>query len=117
MKNILVVDDEEHILTLIELSLKSLSHNLVKARDGNGAMAAVKKQKPDLVLLDLMLPGISGYDVCRMLKKKNIPVWILSAKGFKEDVKKGLSCGADDYITKPFDPEELEKKISNFFEG
>jgi DNA-binding response OmpR family regulator len=116
MKKVLVVDDEEHILTLVELSLKP-DFEVVKAATGSEALKLAEKQKPDLVLLDLMLPKMNGFDVCRKLKKKNIPVWILSAKGLKDDIKKGLDSGARDYITKPFDPDELLRKISSYFRG
>jgi len=114
MKKILVVDDEEHILSLVELSLKP-NFSIIKARDGKQALKIFEKEKPGLVLLDLMMPHINGFEVCKQLKKKKAPVWILSAKGLKNDIEKGLACGADDYITKPFDPDELMKKISLFF--
>jgi two-component system alkaline phosphatase synthesis response regulator PhoP len=116
MKKVLVVDDEEHILMLVELSLRP-EFSVIKARDGNEALRLAEKEKPSLVLLDLMMPGINGFDVCKKLKMKKLPVWILSAKGLKDDVSKGLGCGADQYITKPFDPDELAKKVADFFGG
>jgi len=114
MKKILVVDDEEHILTLVELSLKP-DFNVLKARDSKETFVIINKEKPDLVLLDLMLPNVNGFEICKKLKKKNIPVWILSAKGLKDDIKRGMSYGAGAYITKPFDPDELLKKITSYF--
>jgi DNA-binding response OmpR family regulator len=114
MKKILVVDDEEHILMLVELSLKS-DFDILKAKDHREAYSFISKGKPDLVLLDLMLPGVNGFEICKELKRKKIPVWILSAKGLKDDIKKGLSCGAENYITKPFDPDELLNKLTTYF--
>ncbi|MBW2995097.1 response regulator [Candidatus Woesearchaeota archaeon] len=116
MKKILVVDDEEHILTLVELSLKP-DFEVSKARNCKETFDSIKKQKPDLVLLDLMLPNVSGFEICKKLKKMDFPVWILSAKGLKDDIKKGMESGADGYITKPFDPEELVNKIKSCFGG
>ena len=116
MKKILVVDDEEHILTLVELSLKS-DFEISKARNSKETFHEISSQKPDLVLLDLMLPNVNGFEICGKLKKMKVPVWILSAKGLKDDIKKGLECGADDYITKPFDPDELLGKIKSYFGG
>ena len=116
MKTILVVDDEEHILNLVELSLTP-DFQVLKAKNCKETFENINKQKPDMVLLDLMLPNVSGFEICKKLKKMDVPVWILSAKGLKDDIQKGMKSGADDYITKPFDPEELLSKIKSYFGG
>ena len=113
MKTVLVVDDEEHILTLVELTLTP-NFKVIKARDIDETFEKIENFTPDLVLLDLMLPHVSGLEICRELIKKNIPVWILSAKSLHGDIQKGLECGAKKYITKPFDPDELYQKVKTF---
>jgi DNA-binding response OmpR family regulator len=110
-KKLLIADDEEHILTLVKLSLEP-DYDVVIAADGAEALKVFEKEKPDIVLLDLMMPKIDGYKVCKKIKQKSkIPVLILSAKGLREDILKGMDCGADDYITKPFDPGELVTRV------
>jgi two-component system, OmpR family, alkaline phosphatase synthesis response regulator PhoP len=112
---ILIVDDEPHIVELVCLSLIPDKYHLIKAYSGLDALDKVSKESPDLIVLDLMMPGTSGHDVCRKVKEnaltQHIPIIILSAKGEIDDKLKGLRIGADDYITKPFDPMELEARV------
>ena len=112
---ILIVDDEKHIVELVVLSLVSEKFRILKAYTGLDALDLIYKENPDLIILDLMMPGINGFEVCKKVKEnpllKKIPVIILSAKGEVEDKLHGLKIGADDYMTKPFDPMELEARV------
>ncbi len=114
--NILVVDDEHHVVNLIKLSLSHDKFNLFDAHTGKEALEVIKKNKIDLVLLDLMMPGMSGYEVSKIIKENpltsHIHVIMLSAKGELKDKINGIEFGADDYMTKPFDPTELEARIN-----
>lgn len=105
-KNILIVEDEESLLKLESILLTSKGYNVEGAMDGQSALKLVAKMKPDLVLLDIMIPGIDGFEVCRQIKAneatRHIPVIILSAKKSKESLVMGEQAGADWYITKPF---------------
>jgi DNA-binding response OmpR family regulator len=105
-QRILVVDDEEDIRELVSYGLRREGYEVVTAPDGESALARVKERRPDLVVLDLMLPGIDGLEVCRRLRAddgtKAIPVIMLTAKVEESDVVIGLGVGADDYVTKPF---------------
>jgi two-component system phosphate regulon response regulator PhoB len=112
---ILVVDDEKDILELINYNLSSRGFEVSLAETGEKAIALAKTVKPDLIVLDLMLPGVDGIDVCRKLKEdqttNTIPVIMLTAKGEESDIVTGLELGADDYITKPFSPKVLIARI------
>jgi two-component system phosphate regulon response regulator PhoB len=112
---ILVVDDEEDILDLVEYNLKQNNYKVTCVATGEDALEAARSIKPDLILLDLMLPGVDGFEVCRILKKdpdtQEIPVVMLTAKGEDIDVVTGLELGADDYITKPFSPHVLIARV------
>lgn len=112
---ILVVDDEEDILELIRYNLTKEGYRVVCAPSGESAIQMARSESPDLIVLDLMLPGIDGLDVCRVLKNdpktKLITVIMLSAKGEEADVVTGLELGADDYITKPFSPRVLLARV------
>ena len=114
-KVILIVDDEEDIVNLIKISLNLANFDTIEAFGGQEALDILKKKKPDLILLDIMMPGIDGHEVCRRVKKdkklKPIPLVMLTAKGQKSDAEEGLELGADDYIIKPFDPYELGERI------
>ena len=114
-KNILVIEDEPDIAELIEFNLKNNQYRTSIAYSGETGLERARKNHPDLVLLDLMLPGIHGIDVCRILKSdnefKNMPVIMLSALGQEENIVKGLEAGADDYITKPFSLKVLMARI------
>ena len=112
---ILVVDDEPDILELIRYNLTRNNYDMTGVASGEEAFASVRTSPPDLVVLDLMLPGVDGLEVCRRLKNDartaSIPVIILSAKGEEADVVTGLELGADDYLTKPFSPRVLLARI------
>ncbi len=114
-KTILVVEDEENILEVVCYNLKVEGFLAVGAASGEEALELAKQTQPDLILLDLMLPGINGLDVCRHLKSndttKDIPVVMLTAKGEETDIVSGLELGADDYITKPFSPKVLIARV------
>ena len=106
-EKILVVDDDKEILNLISIYLKNEGYKVIKANDGYGALKRLEDEKPQLVILDVMMPGIDGIEVCRKIRQSlNIPIIMLSAKVQNNDKIAGLLTGADDYITKPFD--ELE---------
>lgn len=114
-KRILLIEDEEDIAALIKLQAEMSGYKLHVEVDGLNGFRAVEREKPDLVILDIMLPGQNGFDVCRKMKSnpelKNIPVIILSAKGEEIDVILGLELGADDYVAKPFSPKVLFSRI------
>ncbi len=112
---ILLIEDEEDIAALIKLQAEMSGYRLHVETDGLNGLTGVKREKPDLVLLDLMLPGQSGLDVCRKMKNddelKDIPVIMISAKSEEIDVVLGLELGADDYVTKPFSPKVLFSRV------
>jgi two-component system, OmpR family, alkaline phosphatase synthesis response regulator PhoP len=114
-KNVLIVDDEPHIVNLIKLSLNKDQYDVTGAYSGREALLHIDKNIPDLVVLDLMMPGVNGYELCKALrenpKTRKIPVLILSAKSQMNDKLHAIDVGADDYMTKPFDPMELVKRI------
>ncbi|MDD5771446.1 MAG: response regulator transcription factor [Candidatus Omnitrophica bacterium] len=114
-EKILVVEDEKDIIKMLEYNLKKEGFKVVSARDGEDALDMAVREYPDLVLLDLMLPGMDGLEVCKSLKKETktalIPVIMLTAKSQESDKIVGLELGADDYITKPFSPRELIARI------
>lgn len=110
---ILLVDDEPHIIELAELYLRKEDYRLQSAGDGLAALDAVQRHKPALIVLDLMLPELNGYELCRRLRAQNNPALILMLTARDEDVDKivGLEIGADDYMTKPFNPRELVARV------
>lgn len=114
-KRIVMIEDEEDIAALIKLQAELSGYKLHVEVDGVNGYRAVEREKPDLVILDVMLPGENGLDVCRKIKQnpetKNIPVIILSAKGEEIDIVLGLELGADDYVPKPFSPKILFSRI------
>jgi two-component system alkaline phosphatase synthesis response regulator PhoP len=114
-KRILLIEDEEDIAALIKLQAEVTGYKLHVEVDGINGYRAIEREKPDLVILDIMLPGQNGFDVCRKMKNnpdlKNIPVIILTAKGEELDVILGLELGADDYVAKPFSPKVLFSRI------
>jgi len=115
MKTILIIEDEKDIVDLIEYHLKQAGFSLMKAYDGASGLEMAKKEKPDLIILDLMLPEMEGKDVCRALKSnpltQSIPILMLTAKAEEIDRIIGFELGADDYVTKPFSPRELVLRI------
>lgn len=114
-KTILVVDDEEDVLELVKYNLEKNGYRVITASTGEEAINKARSILPNLVLLDLMLPGIDGLEVCKQLKgnskTEQVPVIMLTAKGEESDVVVGLEVGADDYITKPFSPKVLIARI------
>ena len=114
-KTILVVEDEEDILELVEYNLGKNGFAVTTVTTGEEALKSIRSRLPDLVLLDLMLPGIDGLEVCKILKTdpgtQAIPVVMLTAKGEESDIVTGLELGADDYITKPFSPKVLIARV------
>ena len=114
-KRILVVDDEEDILELLEFNLQREGYHTIRAATGEEAASLARSETPDLIVLDLMLPGIDGLEVARRLKSDThtdgIPIIMLTAKGEEPDIVTGLELGADDYITKPFSPRVLAARV------
>ena len=115
-KRILVVDDERRMIGFIRMNLELEGHLVLEAHSGSAALEAIRTQLPDLVLLDVMMPELDGFETLRMLREfADIPVIMLTAKGEESDKVKGLELGADDYITKPFGPRELSSRIKAIF--
>ncbi len=112
---ILVVDDETYIVELVKFNLEKEGYRVIVAFDGMHALEMVKEENPHLILLDIMLPGIDGLEVCRTLKQdpnyNTIPIIMLTAKGEEFDTVLGLEMGADDYIKKPFSPREMVARV------
>jgi DNA-binding response OmpR family regulator len=113
--SILIVEDEEDILELIQYNLSREGYRVRGVRDGEEALELVRSGDPDLVVLDLMLPGLDGLEICRRLKQdpltRAIPIIMVTAKGEESDVVLGLGLGADDYVPKPFSPRELVARV------
>jgi DNA-binding response OmpR family regulator len=111
---VLVVDDDETVRDVVRRYLERDGHEVVVAGDGESALQLVAKQVPDLIVLDLMLPGIDGLEVCRRLRQRHsVPIVMLTALGEEEDRVVGLQLGADDYVTKPFSPRELALRVGS----
>lgn len=112
-QKILVVDDEQSIVTLLQFNLEQAGYSVVVALDGKEALEIAKKEKPDLMVLDLMLPELNGLEVCKELRqaKINTPILMLTAKDDELDKIIGLELGADDYLTKPFSPREVVARV------
>jgi two-component system alkaline phosphatase synthesis response regulator PhoP len=112
---ILVVDDETYIVELVKFNLEKEGFRVIVAYDGLGALDMVREQRPDLIILDIMLPNMDGLEVCRNLKSDlnfhTIPIIMLTAKGEEVDTILGLEMGADDYIKKPFSPREMVARV------
>ncbi len=117
-KRILVVDDEIDLVETIRFSLELEGYDVLVAYNGEEGLNQARKEKPDLILLDLMLPKVDGYKVCRLLKfderYKDIPIFMLTAKTQEKDKVTGLETGANEYITKPFDMDEVMKKVREY---
>jgi DNA-binding response OmpR family regulator len=111
-KKILVVDDEKKIVDIVKAYLDREGYRTIVAYDGKVALDLARTEAPDLIILDLMLPEISGWDVCRtLLAKSNVPIIMLTARDEDTDKIIGLELGADDYVTKPFNPKELVSRV------
>ena len=117
-KRILVVDDEVDLVETVRFSLELEGYDVLVAYNGEEALNQARKENPDLILLDLMLPKLDGYKVCRLLKfderYKHIPVLMLTAKTQEKDKATGMETGANEYITKPFEMDELMKKVKGY---
>lgn len=115
-KSILLVEDEKDMLDIVKLRLEANDYKVITASDGQQALELARREKPDLIILDLMLPRLDGYKVCGLLKKdarfNKIPIVMFTARAQEEDIKLGKEVGADAYITKPFESEVLLSKIS-----
>lgn len=116
-KRILIVDDEEDMRYAVKMQLEANGYEVLTAKDGQEGLTFARKEMPDLIILDLMLPKLDGYQVCRMLKfdnkYKNIPIVIFTARAQSDDEELGYQVGADAYVAKPFDPKRLLGKIKD----
>ncbi|MCH7397313.1 response regulator [Belliella sp. DSM 107340] len=115
MNKILIVDDEPNILLSLEYLFKKEGFKVFIARDGEEALDLISEIEPELVLLDIMMPKVDGYEVCKHIKEQHtkIKVVFLTAKSKQQDIQKGLDLGADLYLTKPFGNKELVSKVKN----
>ena len=115
-KQIIVVEDESDIREVLIYNLTRQGYEATGVEDGREAVGLIRREVPDLVLLDLMLPGLNGLEVCRILKEnpetRGIPIIMVSAKGEEDDIVRGLELGADDYISKPFSVRELLARVA-----
>ncbi|RZS95655.1 response regulator transcription factor [Cecembia calidifontis] len=113
MNKILIVDDEPNILLSLEFLFKKEGYKVFIARDGEEALGIIDESEPELVILDIMMPKVDGYEVCRHLKKNHqtTKVIFLTAKSKQQDIQKGLEAGADLYLTKPFSTKDLVSKV------
>lgn len=115
-QRILIVDDDPNVVKFVRVNLEAEGYDLLAARSGSEALNIIRTKSPDLVILDLMLPGMDGFEVCRLVREfTQVPIIILSARGDTGDKVRSLSLGADDYITKPFDIAELIARIKAIF--
>jgi two-component system alkaline phosphatase synthesis response regulator PhoP len=114
-RRIMVIEDEEHILEVISYNLKREGYAVSQARNGEEGLAGIRRERPDLIVLDIMLPGIDGLEICRRLKTdpalQEIPIIMVTAKTEESDIVVGLGVGADDYLGKPFSPRELVARV------
>ena len=114
MANVLVVDDDATVREVVVTYLRANNHVVTEAADGESAIAAMAKNPSDLIVLDLMLPGVDGLEVCRQVRKtREVPIIMLTALGSETDRVVGLELGADDYVTKPFSPRELALRVES----
>ena len=117
-KKILLVEDEKNIILGVKTCLEVANYKVIVVEDGEKALQSAENDQPDLILLDLMLPKIDGFEVCQTLKTKeetkHIPIVVLTAKTGEEDRQKALEAGADSYMTKPFRPEELWHEVNKY---
>jgi DNA-binding response OmpR family regulator len=113
---ILIIEDDPTILRVVKDNCVAKGHRVITARNGEEGLDAALNRRPDLVLLDIMLPKVNGYEICRAIRaeKLEMPILMLTAKGQEEDIVRGLELGADDYITKPFGVRELMARVQAF---
>jgi CheY-like chemotaxis protein len=118
---ILVADDSQAVRDILQMSLESLGYKVVVAEDGERAMERIQSEHPDLIIADVMMPKVNGFQICRRVKSdpatRSTPVILLTARSGQEDVFWGKDCGADEYITKPFRTQDLEQSISRLLQG
>jgi len=114
--SVLIVEDDPALLRGLQDNFDLAGYRVIAARDGNAGLEAALADRPDLVLLDIMLPGLDGYEVCRRIREAglDVPVLMLTARGQEEDIVRGLNLGADDYVTKPFSIKELLARCNAF---
>jgi|SRR5699024_6954107 len=112
MNTILVVDDEIEIVNLVSIHLSKNNYRALKATNGLEALNLAERELPDLAIVDVMMPGMTGFELTKQLRQLEIPVLLLTAKGELDDKKTGFLAGADDYVVKPFEPEELIYRVS-----
>lgn len=121
MSKVVVIDDEPFILMMIEDKLRKAGIHVVTLRESRDALSVIRREKPDLVILDWMMPEMSGIEICKMVKAdaelRETPVFLLTAKGQDTDRQIGLQCGASMYITKPFSPKALLEIVSKVIDG
>ena len=117
-KTILLVEDEANLVELLKFRLENNGYNVETATDGKEGLNKIRHLRPDLVLLDIMMPKMHGYDVCKLAKSndrtKNIPIIMLTAHAQSKDMQEAVKSGAEAFITKPFEPKELIEKIEKF---
>ena len=117
-KKILLVDDEVDLVKMIRFALERIGFTVLVSNDGEDALRQAREDNPDLIILDIMLPKLDGYQVCHLLKSdqryKHIPILMLTAKAQQKDKALGMEIGADEYITKPFEMNELMEKIKSY---
>jgi len=115
---VLVVDDEEYIQHILNFSFGAEGYEVITAADGEEAVTVARSEKPDIIVLDIMMPKMDGYEACKQIKAdpqtQNIPVILLTAKGREVDRKLGAEAGADDYVVKPFSPGRLIERVEGF---
>ncbi|RFA29032.1 two-component system response regulator [Alkalilimnicola ehrlichii] len=120
-KRILIADDEPNIVLSLEFLLQNAGYEVATATDGEAALTAIADQRPDLVLLDVMMPRKDGYEVCQILRSdeayRDLKIVMLTAKGRDVEQEKGLSLGADDYITKPFATQDVVQRVRHLLEA
>jgi DNA-binding response OmpR family regulator len=120
-KEILIVEDEPGVVAAIQFLMEQQGHNVLVAQRGEDALDLIYKYKPDLVLLDIMLPGISGWEVCEIVRLnpdyRNVKIVFLTARGDEAEIARGLALGADAYITKPFSNDQLIAKVNAILEN
>jgi len=120
-RKVLIADDEPNIVVSLEYLMQREGHAVTIARDGVAALAAIRRDRPDLVLLDVMMPASSGFDVCQAVRADpalaGVKILLLTAKGRDTDLAKGLALGADGYMTKPFSTQELAARVRALLES
>lgn len=119
MRTLLIVDDEQGVRSLVRMTLESENYEILEAQEGSEALSMIRRHRPDLVLLDVMLPDSSGFDICRAIKTdpdtSSTTVVMLTAKAQSEDLEEAEAAGADGYFTKPFSPVALMQRVERIF--